>query len=217
MTQSLADTPKRRRTLQGQQTRQAVLRIAVDIASVEGLEGLSLGRLASELGKSKSGLFAHFGSMEDLQLATVDAAYVIFQNEVIDIALNGKSGLAAIWSLCNTWFSYIERKVFRGGCFFAGASAEFDSRPGLIRDKIAEIMNNWLSLLTNLIRESQKMGEIEPNVDANQLAFEINALGLGANWAFQLFDEPKAIDWAKTAILHRLQSVVTSNSLPLLS
>ncbi|BAZ49784.1 transcriptional regulatory protein TetR family [Nostoc sp. NIES-4103] len=217
MTQSLPDTPKRRRTLQGEQTRQAVLRIAVDIASAEGLEGLSLGRLASELGRSKSGLFAHFGSMEELQLATVDTAYEIFQNEVIDLAVSGKSGLVGLWSLCNTWLSYMERRVFRGGCFFAGAAAEFDSRPGSIRDKVAEIMSNWLGLLTNLIHEAQELGEIEPNIDASQLAFEINAFGLGANWAFQLYNDPKAIHWAKAAMLQRLQSVVTSNSSSLLT
>jgi AcrR family transcriptional regulator len=216
MTQILPNTPKRRRTLQGEQTRQAVLRIAVDIASVEGLEGLSLGRLASELGRSKSGLFAHFGSMEDLQLATVEAAHLIFKNEVIHPALTGKKGLVALWSLCQTWLSYVQRKVFRGGCFFASASAEFDGRPGSIRDKIAKIMNNWLDLLTSLIREAQELGEIDPNVDATQLAFEINALAMGANWAFQLYDDSQAIDRAKIAILQRLWGVATSSSSQLL-
>jgi AcrR family transcriptional regulator len=199
----------RRRTAQGEQTRQAILRVAVDIASIEGLEGLSIGRLAAELGMSKSGLFAHFGSKEDLQLETIEVAKTIFSAEVIRPALAAQAGMARLVTLCRSWFSYGERQVFRGGCFFAAAVLEFDGRPGRVRDRLAETMKKWLNLLTQLIQQAQDVGEIDPKVDSVQLAFEIHALFWGANWMFQLQDDQYALTRAKTAILQRLESVAT--------
>ena len=129
----------------GERTRQTILEAAVDIASVAGLEGLTIGQLATKLSMSKSGLFAHFGSKEELQLATVEAARSVFIREVIEPTFAAERGLARLWQLCDAWFSYVSSKVFRGGCFFAAAAAEFDSRPGPVRDRIAAIMKEWLS------------------------------------------------------------------------
>src|SRR6266700_3143681 len=117
----------------GARTRESVLRVAVDLASVEGLGGLTIGRLAIELGMSKSGLFAHFGSKEDLQLATVEMARSIFISEIMVPVQAAPRGLERLWRLCNLWLQYTEQEVFRGGCFFAAASAEFDGRPGRVR------------------------------------------------------------------------------------
>src|ERR1043165_7610091 len=142
------------RKAQGERTRRAILETAVHIASAEGLEGLTIGRLALELSMSKSGLFAHFGSKEDLQVATVEAARAIFIREVIKPAFGSAEGLLRLWKRCDSWRPPVQSGVFRGGCFFAAAAAEFDSRPGPVRDRIAEIMKEWLPpLLTPPLQE----------------------------------------------------------------
>src|SRR5258707_9265761 len=123
----------------GLKTRRAILRKAVNLASLEGLEGLTIGKLASELHISKSGLFAHFGSKEDLQCAVVDTARDIFVEKVVRPA-NEFHGLKRLRALCENWLSYGEGKVFPGGCFFSAASLEFDDRPGRVRDQIVELM-----------------------------------------------------------------------------
>ncbi|HEY9645144.1 MAG TPA: TetR/AcrR family transcriptional regulator [Chroococcidiopsis sp.] len=196
--------PARRRRAQGEKTYRAILAAAVDIASVEGLEGLSIGRLAAELGMSKSGLFAHFGSKEDLQLKTIDAARVRFNTEVVKPALTAPAGIERLLALCEAWFSYGDRKVFRGGCFFAAATLEFDGRPGQVRDRLAQAMQHWLAFLARLIRQAQERGELDPDIDPEQLAFELHSLFWGANWMLQLYDHSNAIQHAKTAIQERL-------------
>jgi len=180
------------RKAQGEGTRKAILEAAVHIASAEGLEGLTIGRLATELSMIKSGLFSHFGSKEELQVATVEAARAIFIREVIQPSFEGKSGLPGLWRLCDAWLSYVESGVFRGGCFFAAVASEFDGRPGPVRDRIAEIMKEWLSTLSRAVAAAQDSGELASDVDPTQIAFEFNALELGANWAFQLYGERQA-------------------------
>ena len=165
----------------------------------EGLEGLSIGRLATDLGVSKSGLFAHFGSKTELQLATVDAARQIFIDEVIG-GSRAASGIGGLIGLTDSWLDYMEREVFRGGCFFAAASLEFDGRPGPVRDRVASMMGEWLMALEAAIQDAQDAGELAPDLDSEQLAFEINALGQGANWAFQLYGDDAAFERARAAI-----------------
>src|SRR5688500_14470315 len=143
------------RKAQGERTRHAILEAAVHIASAQGLEGLTIGRLASELSMSKSGLFAHFGSKEELQVATVEAARAIFIREVIKPAFEATEGVVRLYKLCDIWLSYVQSGVFQGGCFFAAAAAEFDSRPGPVRDRIAEIMKEWLTTLRKANVEAQ--------------------------------------------------------------
>ncbi len=122
----------------GAHTRRAILERAAAIASVEGLDRLSIGRLATELRASKSGVFAHFGSKEELQLATVQWAGEVFVAEVIAPALRAPGGLRRLWRLCDGWLDYSKRRVFHGGCFFVSVAAEFDARPGRVRDEIAD-------------------------------------------------------------------------------
>ena len=194
----------------GRQTRSEILQVAVQIASAEGLEGISLGRLADEVGMSKSGLFAHFRSKEELQLAIVETARSTFIDEIIRPANVVPSGLKRLRKLANAWLSYAEREVFRGGCFFGAASLEFDSRPGVVKDRITEIMGEWLRLLENEIRQGRASNELTPDADPAQLAFEFNSHMMGANWAYQLLGNRKAFARAKTAILERLQGFATS-------
>jgi AcrR family transcriptional regulator len=204
------------RKAQGEGTRKAILEAAVHIASAEGLEGLTIGRLATELSMSKSGLFAHFGSKEELQVATVEAARAIFIREVIHPSFEGKSGLPGLWRLCDTWLSYVESGVFRGGCFFAAVASEFDSRPGPVRDRIAEIMKEWLNTLGRAVTEAQAAGELAADLDPRQIAFEFNSLELGANWAFQLYGEKQAFARAREAMLERLHRYATRKGSSLL-
>ncbi len=204
------------RRARGERTRQAILEAAVHVASAEGLEGLTIGRLAAELSMSKSGLFAHFGSKEELQLATVEAARVIFIREVIGPAFEAEHGMPRLWKLCDIWLGYVRGGVFRGGCFFAAAAAEFDGRPGPVRDGIAKIMKEWLATLRRAVTEAQGAGQLDKEVDPTQLAFEFNALEMGANWAFQLYDDKQAFARARAAILERLHRHSTSSGSSLL-
>ena len=206
----------RSRKAQGEGTRKAILEAAVHIASAEGLEGLTIGRLATELSMSKSGLFAHFGSKEDLQVATVEAARAIFIRQVIQPVFEGERGLPGLWRLCDTWLSYVESGVFRGGCFFAAVAAEFDGRPGPVRDRIAEIMKEWLAGLRRAVAEAQAAGELAGEVDPTQMAFEFNALELGANWAFQLYGDKQAFARAREAMLESLHRHATAKGSSLL-
>jgi AcrR family transcriptional regulator len=208
-------TAKGRRA-QGERTRNAILEKAVHIASAEGLEGLTIGRLAAALSMSKSGLFAHFGSKEDLQVATVEAARAIFIREVVKPAFESTQGLLRLWKLCDIWLSHVQNGVFRGGCFFAAAAAEFDSRPGPVRDRIAEIMKEWLSTLRSAIVQAQQAGQLNKEIDATQLAFEFNSLELGANWAYQLYGDMRSFKRAREAIRERLIRYATAAGAPIL-
>lgn len=208
--------PARARRARGDRTRQAILEVAVHVASAEGLEGLTIGRLASELSMSKSGLFAHFGSKEELQLATVEAARDIFIREVIRPSFEAAKGLPRLWKLCDVWLAYVKSEVFRGGCFFAAAAAEFDGRPGPVRDRVAGIMKEWLDLLRGSIKEAREAGQLRADTDPAQLAFELNALEMGANWAFQLYGDRQAFSRARAATLERLRRYSTAGGSPLL-
>jgi len=200
----------------GERTRHAILEAAVNIASTEGLEGLSIGRLALDLSMSKSGLFSHFGSKQELQLATLDAARSIFIREVVLPALEAGQGIQLLWQLCEMWFGYLKRGVFRGGCFFVAAASEFDGRPGPVRDRIGEIMKEWLCGLENRVRESQQLQQLDENLDPAQLAFEINAIEMGVNLSFQLFKDEQALDRGRRGVLERLRTHATPDGIRLL-
>lgn len=194
----------------GERTRQSILERAVDLASLEGLEGLTIGRLADELGMSKSGLFAHFGSKEELQLATVETAAKRFINEIFAPVLPEPRGWPRLVALCRSWLAYVHRGVFPGGCFFAAASFEYDGRPGAVRDLIRKLMDDWMGAIERAIRMAQDEGHLDPAVDAGQLAFELNSLFFGANFAYHLRGDASAIEKAERAAMQRLESVRVS-------
>ena len=196
----------------GEQTRAAILGTAVNLASVEGLEGLTIGRLATELEMSKSGLFGHFGSKEGLQLATVQAAREIFTEEVVTPTRQAETGLARLWALCDAWLAYMDREVFDGGCFFMAASAEYDDRPGPVRQAIVSNMQEWLTYLEYAAQKAQERGELKVDITPQQLAFELHAFYLSANWARQLLSDTQAPNRARIAIITRLQLLTTELS-----
>lgn len=199
---------KRRR---GLKTRESILRKAVSIASIEGLEGLTIGKLATALGISKSGLFAHFGSKEELQLAVVDAARQIFVKCVI-LPAQEEKGLKRLRAFYENWISYSDGSTFPGGCFFSAISLEFDDRPGKVRDQVMLLMKSWLGKLEDTARAAQEAHEIRKDVDPHQLAFEMHALATAANWSSRLFKDKTAFRTARTAVLQRLEQVSTKNS-----
>ena len=201
-----------RRQARGLRTREAILARAVDIASVHGLDGLTVGSLAEALGMSKSGLFAHFGSKEELQLATVEEAREIFIAKVTRPAIAARRGMPRLWRLLDCWLALVEEQVFQGGCFFSAASFEFDGRQGVVRDRIAAIMHEWIAVITQAVYKAQQAGHLDPKVDPTRLAFEIHAAAMGAHWAFQLLDDRQAYPRARTTILERLRSVATAES-----
>jgi AcrR family transcriptional regulator len=191
----------------GQRTRNSILETAAALATEEGLEPLSIGRLAEETGMSKSGLFAHFGSKEELQLATVEYAAALFVAEVIEPARSAPRGLARIWALCDHMIGYAERQVFPGGCFFAATSFEFNNRPGPVRDRIEEMIRSWLSYLDHAVEQAQEAGELDPNASAREVAFQLDAFAQASNAQYQLFRDPQVFDDARRAIQERLESL----------
>lgn len=193
--------------MKGDRTRQHILARAVDLASVEGLEGLTIGRLAEELGMSKSGLFAHFGSKEELQLATVEEAKQRFIDSVFRKAIHEPRGYPRLLAICRSWLAYVKSGVFPGGCFFAAASFEFDGRPGIVRDVIAKAMDEWISALEKAVQMAKDEGHIDHDVDAAQLAFELNAFFFGANFNYHLRKDQKAFNRAEQAILARVDGL----------
>ena len=195
----------RRQRADGARSRQAILKAATELATIEGLDGLSIARLAEHVGMSKSGLFAHFKSKEDLQLATIDAAAELFEREVTQPGMAAPAGLARVESQCEAFFSYLERGVLQGGCFFVAAAAEFDAKPGPVKDHLGAVYSGILSALTGAIREAQTMGELAATEDLAQLVFELDALLLGANFAYAFFDDPAALERARRGVRARLE------------
>jgi AcrR family transcriptional regulator len=201
--------PTDRRRLRGDRTKRAILAKAVDIASAEGLEGLSIGRLATELSVSKSGLFAHFGSKQELQLETIDAAGEIFEERVWVPVAATEPGLARLVALLDSWLQYFHDPPFSGGCFFSNAHHEFDSRPGPVHDRIADQKQRWMGAIVAHVRSAQKRGQLRPEIEPEQVAFELDAMGVLANSLWQLNRDERAFDRAKTAVRSRLRDAAT--------
>ncbi len=204
MASSPTRTVVRRRREDGARSRATILEAAARLATVEGLDGLSIARLAEQVGMSKSGLFAHFGSKEELQLATIDTASEIFAEEVVSPALAEPSALKRVEALCALFLSHVERNVFPGGCFFASIAAEMDTKPGPVRNRAAEIVAEWLGLQAQTIAEAQSEGDIEPAEDPEQLAFELNALLLLGNAQYVISGGRAGPERARLGIERRL-------------
>jgi AcrR family transcriptional regulator len=179
-------------TSKGAGTRAAILARAVDLASVEGLEGLTIGRLAAELRMSKSGLFAHFGSKRELQLATVASAAERFRRVVVDPALEAPEGAQRLRALVEGYLDHVETGAYSGGCFWAATSAEYDDRPGPVRDAIALGVDAWLG---ELARQARIAGAPEPD----RLAFELYAVVIAANSRYRLALDRRVFEYARAA------------------
>lgn len=203
------------RVERGNRTRQLVLRRTVEIASVEGLEALTVGRLATELELSKSGVFALFGSKQELQLATVREAARIFTERVIRPAGEVPAGVGRVWRLCELWLEYSRGRVFPGGCFFYGAMAEFDARTGPVHDAVVRAQRDWSAHVERTIEEARTAGDVRADTDVAQLAFETVALLETANALSVLHDEETAYRRARVGIARRLRDAATGDAAPI--
>ncbi|WP_033263432.1 TetR/AcrR family transcriptional regulator [Amycolatopsis vancoresmycina] len=193
------------RLARGDATRRLVLRRAVDVASVDGLDGLSLGRLATELELSKSGVFALFGSKEELQLATIEAALGIFETYVVKPSRAVEPGLPRLRAICENWLDYSEHRIFPGGCFFFNVGAEFDARPGRVHDAVAAASGSFAAFIRETAVEAVASGHVD--ADPEVLAFELHALGRAANADAVLHGVADFYILARRVIRARLEAV----------
>jgi AcrR family transcriptional regulator len=178
---------------------------AAELATIEGLDGLSIGRLAEATGRPKSSVHALFGSKEELQLATIAAARGSFIAEVVSPALaDAKQGLDRLVALCDGFLSYVERRVFPGGCFFVAASAELGGRPGRVHDEVARVQQQWRDLLESEARAAEENGDLPAGAEPAQLAFELGVILAGTNIVSVLHDDNGVIARARSAIGARL-------------
>lgn len=207
-----AEPRVRRPRSDGERSRTAILREAAQLATVEGIGGLSLGRLADAVGMSKSGLFAHFGSKEELQLATVETASALFYEQVIEPALRAPLGIERLHQLTENFLQHVEGNVYPGGCFFASVAGEMDTRPGPVRDRAVQLIDDWLELLAGAVRDAQAEGAIDPSEDPDQLAFELDGFMLVGNAQFVITKESRPIERTRTALRRRIAAAAPAAS-----
>jgi AcrR family transcriptional regulator len=199
--------PERRQRKQrsdGERSRSAILHEAARLATVEGIDGLSIGRLAAAVGMSKSGLFAHFRSKEELQLATIDTAGALFAQYVVEPALAAPTGIERLRQLAENFLRHVEGDAFPGGCFFASVAAELDTRPGPVHDVAIEFVAEWGALLEAAVRDAVAEGAIDPSEDPEQLAFELDSYLLLANAQFVISGDSEPMERARVAVERRL-------------
>lgn len=183
----------------GEETRQAVLERASSLASQVGLEGVTIGRLAEETGLSKSGLFAHFNSKEALQVQVLRHTSQAFVDRVIRPALKAPRGERRLRALVDAWFAWARADTLKGGCLFVAAATEFDDREGPVRDELVRQQRDWLELIANVAATAKDEGEFRPELDAAQLAHEINGIALAYHHARRLLRDPRAEERARRA------------------
>jgi AcrR family transcriptional regulator len=199
----------------GDRTRARIVEQAARLATVEGLEGLSIGRLAEATGVAKSSVHALFGSKEELQLATINAARENFITEVVTPALADTCpGRDRLIALCDGYLSYVERRVFPGGCFFVAASAEVGAQPGRVHDEVARVQQQWRDLLLHEAHTAAENGELPIGDDPAQLAFELGAILAGTDIVAVLHDDSVAVARGRVAVLARLKGAPAPSAKP---
>ena len=195
------------RIARGGQTRSAVLEAAVALASVDGLEAMSLARLADAAGVSKSGLFAHWPDKEILQLAVIEHAVRQWLDEIVTPALSAPRGIRRLWALHERRLAFYAAGTLPGRCFFVATEAEFDDRPGPVRDALADAIGDWYRLIRTVAAQAVELGELRADTDISQLAFEIQALGEAAVTTSRLLQTEHGTAYSRTAVLSRLRAL----------
>ena len=188
----------------GQQTRAAILEAALGQASHMGLEGLSIGALAEVMQMSKSGVFAHFGSREELQIAVIREYHTRFEDEVFFPAVREKRGLPRLRALFDRWVKRVSVEI-DSGCIYISGAVEFDDRPGPVRDALCESVRTWMAALTKSVAQAKEMGHIRADSDQHQLAFEIHGLILALHYEARFLKNGGAQERAHRSFAHILQ------------
>jgi AcrR family transcriptional regulator len=200
-------TPSQRRPrADGLRTRDHILVTAARLATVEGLDRLSIGGLADHLGISKSGVFAHFRSKEALQLATIETAWTIFIREVVEPAEAAPPGVGRVVALIDRFLDHLERRVFPGGCFFASTIAEMGMRRGPVPERLAEFDFFWMGLVRSNLDAARVAGEIPADTDIAQLGFEIESHVVHAHSRFSISGDPAVLANTARAVRDRLEA-----------
>lgn len=209
--ESHATSPPRRSRADGIASRRTILDAAARLATTHGLEGLSIGELAQHIGMSKSGLYAHFKSKEELELATIDTAAEVFENDVMRQVPESLRGIARVTALSEAFFRHLARRVYPAGCFFATVAAQLAPRPGRTRDRVLKLQGEWIEQFCVALRQACDDGEIQPDADLNQLVFELTAMMFRANFAWVVTEDAHVLDQARIGIQSTLNRVATKN------
>jgi len=197
----------------GEQTREAILVHALRLATKVGFEGLTIGRLADELKLSKSGLFAHFKSKENLQIQVLEMASRRFVDEVVRPAMTAPRGERRVRALLDRWLQWEASPSLPGGCPFVAAATELDDRPGPVRDFLVRSQRDWMETLANTARTAVQEGDFAPDLDCEQLAHDLNGVALAYGHASRLLKDPKArarADAAFEALVTRARPAASS-------
>jgi AcrR family transcriptional regulator len=181
-------------------TREAIIREAVERGSIDGLEGLTIGKLAGALRMSKAGVIGRFGDKEALQLAALDSAIATFRREVWERAADEPAGIARLQAVGEAWMSYLERDVFPGGCLLTAAAAEFDGRPGRLHDAIKDALDLWGRVLAREASIARDAGDLPDDLAPEQVAFEMNAVAMAVNQARQLQEDGESAERGRAAL-----------------
>jgi AcrR family transcriptional regulator len=192
----------------GVASRRAILEAAANLATTRGLEGLSIGELARHIGMSKSGLYAHFQSKEELELATIETAAEVFERDVLARASASPGGLERVRALSEAFLGHLERRVYPGGCFFATVAAQLASSPGRARDRVLALQSLWVEQFVRALEQARSEGELASDTDIEQLVFEITAMMILANFAWTVSGDPRVLEQARTGIRHVVERVV---------
>lgn len=181
-------------------SRAAAVEAAVDLASVEGLEGITIGRLASELGMSKSGLIGRFGDKQAMQRAVLVSAVQRFTDAVWQPASRQQPGLPRLEAIVDAWVGHLRDGVFPGGCFVTTVSVEYDSRPGPLHDDVAQAVRRWLHVLEAEARRAHEAGDLPADRDPADVAFELHSLASGGSVVARLTGDTAALDRTRAAM-----------------
>lgn len=201
--------PARKPRADGIQSRRAILLAAANLATTRGLHGLSIGELAQHIGMSKSGLYAHFKSKEELELAAVETAAEIFDAEVIRHVDDSLRGCARVLALADAFLQHLKRRVFPGGCFFAAVAMQVASHPGRVRDRVMQTLQHWSQQIGGALRQASESGELSQSTDLDQVEFEVSALLLRANFSWILTEDARVLEQARIGVGHVLERVAT--------
>lgn len=195
----------------GQHTKQIIIDAALGLASQIGLEGLSIGALAEVTHMSKSGVFAHFGSREELQISVIREYYARFSDEVFFPAMDQPRGLPRVRALFANWMKRVAIEL-QSGCIFISGAVEFDDRPGPVREALASSVKTWLAAMYRAVVQAKQEGQLQPAADEEQMAFEIHGLILALHYEARFLKNPRSISRANTGFENILARYGAANA-----